>query len=208
MCVSLFSLIVTELRYQFNLIELNGLHKFSIAFQIHLKMAVGVGHKYSHGMHWYERVTNWIVPQQRSAASKIDWSKIGTSLGLKGQTAASLSAFKKRNDDARRKVQLLSDAPQTVDFAHYRSTLKNQAIIDEIENHFKSFKPATYDVSRQIKAIEAFEAQAVKNAEETKGVVDKELGDLEKTLKNIEEARPFEDLTVVSGVYLELVLYS
>ena len=39
--------------------------------------------------------------------------------------------------------------------------------------------------------------QAVKNAQETKGLVDKELGDLEKTLKNIEEARPFEDLTVV-----------
>ena len=52
-------------------------------------------------------------------------------------------------------------------------------------------------MNRQIKAIEAFEAQAVKSAEETKGVVDKELKDLEKTLKNIEEARPFEDLTVV-----------
>ena len=79
--------------------------------------------------------------------------------------------------------------------------LKNQAIVDEIENHFKSFKPATYDVGRQLKAIEAFEAQAVKNAEETKGVVDKELGDLEKTLKNIEDARPFEDLTVVCYAY-------
>lgn len=73
-------------------------------------------------------------------------------------------------------------------------------MIDEIENHFKTFKPATYDVSRQIKAIEAFEAQAIKNAEETKGRVDMELKDLEKTLKNIEEARPFEDLTVVRGV--------
>ena len=86
-----------------------------------------------------------------------------------------------------------------MNFESYRSQLKNQAVIDEIESHFKSFKPATYDVSRQIKAIEAFEAQAVKNAEETKGLVDKELGDLEKTLKNIEEARPFEDLTVVCG---------
>lgn len=74
-------------------------------------------------------------------------------------------------------------------------------MIDEIENHFKSFKPATYDVGRQIKAIEAFETQAVKNAQETKGLVDKELADLEKTLKNIEEARPFEDLTVVCGIY-------
>lgn len=122
---------------------------------------------------------------------------MSTSLGLRGQTAASLQAFKKRSDDARRRVQALSEQPQTVDFAHYRSLLKNQAVVDEIEKHFSTFKPATYDVARQIKAIEAFEAQAIKNAEETKGRVDMELKDLEKTLKNIEEARPFEELTVV-----------
>merc|ERR1712230_35367 len=93
----------------------------------------------------------------RSAALKLDWAKVTQSLGLRGQTAASLQAIKK---------------------------------------HFATFKPATYDVGRQIKAIEAFEAQAVKNAEETKGRVDLELKDLAATLKNIEEARPFEDLTV------------
>jgi hypothetical protein len=92
---------------------------------------------------------------------------------------------------------MLSEQPQKVDFSHYRSILKNQAVVDEIEKHFSTFKPATYDVGRQIKAIEAFEAQAIKNAEETKGRVDLELKDLEKTLRNIEEARPFEDLTVV-----------
>jgi hypothetical protein len=75
--------------------------------------------------------------------------------------------------------------------------LKNQAIVDEIEKSFSSFKPQTYDVSRQLKAIEAFEAQAVQSAEETKAVVDKELSDLQKTLKNIEDARPFDELTVV-----------
>lgn len=135
--------------------------------------------------------------RQRSAPFKIDWAKIGTSLGLRGQTAASLQAFKKRNDDARRKVQVLSDQPQEIDFAHYRSVLKNQSVVDEIESYFKTFKPVTYDVNRQIKAIEAFEAQAVKNAEETKDKVNMELRDLEKTLQNIEEARPFEELTVV-----------
>ncbi|KAF4630928.1 hypothetical protein G7Y89_g7198 [Cudoniella acicularis] len=132
----------------------------------------------------------------RSAALKLDWAKVTTSLGLRGQTAASLQAFKKRNEDARRRVQQLSEQPSKVDFAHFRSILKNQAVVDEIEKHFSSFKPTTYDVNRQIKAIEAFEAQAIKNAEETKGRVDLELKDLEKTLKNIEEARPFEDLTV------------
>ncbi|KJK64352.1 ATP synthase D chain mitochondrial ATP5H [Aspergillus parasiticus SU-1] len=133
---------------------------------------------------------------QRSAALKIDWVKVTSSLGLRGQTAASLQAFKKRNDDARRKVQLLSEQPQTIDFAHYRKVLKNQAIVDEIENQFKTFKPATYDVSRQLKAIDAFEAQAVQSAEETKGKVEAELRSLEKTLENIETARPFDELTV------------
>ncbi|KAF1949221.1 NAC-domain-containing protein [Byssothecium circinans] len=132
----------------------------------------------------------------RSAALKLDWTKIGTQLGLRGQTAAALQAFKKRNDDARRKVTLLQEQPQTVNFAQYRSVLKNTAIVDEIEKSFNAFKPQTYDVNRQIKAIEAFEAQAVKSAEETKSVVDKELSDLQKTLKNIEDARPFDDLTV------------
>ena len=134
---------------------------------------------------------------QRSAALKLDWAKVTNSLGLRGQTVASLQAFKKRNEDARRRVAMLSEQPQKVDFAHYRSILKNQAIVDEIEKHFSSFKPVAYDVGRQIKAIEAFEAQAVKSAEETKGKVDLELKDLEKTLKNIEEARPFDELTVV-----------
>lgn len=122
---------------------------------------------------------------------------MSTSLGLRGQTAASLQSFKKRNDDARRKVQVLSEQPQAVDFSHYRKVLKNQAIVDELENHFKNFKPASYDVSRQLKAIDAFEAQAVQNAEQTKGKIDSELVNLQKTLENIETARPFEDLTVV-----------
>lgn len=71
-------------------------------------------------------------------------------------------------------------------------------MVDEIEKQFKAWKPVTYDVARQIKAIEAFEATAVKSAEDTKGVVDGELKDLERTLKNIEDARPFDQLSVVS----------
>ncbi|KAL9610007.1 MAG: hypothetical protein Q9204_009111, partial [Flavoplaca sp. TL-2023a] len=110
----------------------------------------------------------------RSAATKIDWTRITSSLGLKGSTASSLQAFKKRNDDARRKLALLQSQPTSVDFSKYRSTLNNTAVVDEIEGHFSRFRPATYDVGRQLKAIEAFEGQAVKSAEETKGRVDEE----------------------------------
>ncbi|EME89095.1 uncharacterized protein MYCFIDRAFT_201783 [Pseudocercospora fijiensis CIRAD86] len=132
----------------------------------------------------------------RSAALKIDWTNLGAKLGLRGNTAAALQNFKQRNDIARRKVQVLSEQPSTVDFSHYRSILKNQDVINDIEKQFNAFQPKKYDVQRQIKAIEAFEAQAVKSAEETKSKVDAELRDLDKTLKNIETARPFEDLTV------------
>lgn len=60
----------------------------------------------------------------------------------------------------------------------------------------------TYDVGRQLQAIEAFEAQALTSAEETKTKVDTELKSLEATLRNIEEARSFEELTVVSvGIF-------
>ncbi|KAL8350839.1 hypothetical protein RB601_000952 [Gaeumannomyces tritici] len=133
----------------------------------------------------------------RSTALKIDWAQVTTSLGLRGQTVAALHAFKKRNDDVRRKVQQLSEQPTTVDFASYRAVLKNRAVVDEIEKRFAAFKPAAYDVSRQLKAIDAFEVEAVKNAEATKTQVDLELKDLQATLKNIEEARPFDELTVV-----------
>ncbi|KAJ1335680.1 ATP synthase epsilon chain [Microdochium nivale] len=132
----------------------------------------------------------------KSAALKLDWTKVISSLGLRGQTVTSLQAFKSRNENARRKVQQLSEQPTTVDFAHYRSILKNTAVIDEIEKRFKDFKPASYDVSRQLKSIEAFEVQAIQNAEATKEKVDLELKDLEATLKNIETARPFDELTV------------
>jgi hypothetical protein len=134
-------------------------------------------------------------PIQRAAA-KLDWSKIPSQLGLRGSTASSLSAFKKRHDDARRRVQVLSEAPSSVDFAYYRSVLKNTAVIDEIEEYYKTFTAKTYDVSKQIKAIESFESVAMKNAEETKGKVEVELRSLEKALGDIEGARPWEETTV------------
>ncbi|RWA05087.1 hypothetical protein EKO27_g10017 [Xylaria grammica] len=148
-----------------------------------------------HSFPFSHHIANMAAPA-RSAALKLDWAKVTSSLGLRGQTVASLQAFKSRNENARRKVQVLSEQPTTVDFAHYRSVLKNQAVIDEIEKRFSAFQPAKYDVSRQLKAIEAFEVEAVKNAQATKEKVDLELRDLEATLKNIETARPFDELTV------------
>lgn len=69
-------------------------------------------------------------------------------------------------------------------------------MIDEIEQYFKTFKPKTYDVEKQVRSIEAFEQVAIKNAEETKGKVEIELKSLEKALGDIEGARGWDEMTV------------
>ena len=77
------------------------------------------------------------------------------------ETIASLQAFRKRHADAQRLHAQYASQPTAVDFSHYRSILKNQAIVDEAEKLSKDFKPVTYDVNAHIKAIEAFETKAV-----------------------------------------------
>ncbi|KAF8592472.1 ATP synthase d subunit [Ramaria rubella] len=132
----------------------------------------------------------------RVAAKAVDFARIYSSLGLSKETVASLQAFRKRHSEAQRIHAQLSAQPTTIDISYYRSVLKNQAVVDEAERTLKEFKPVTYDVQAHIKAIEAFEATAVAKAQETSQRIDEELKDLQATLENIEQARPFEDLTV------------
>ncbi|KAG5368510.1 ATP synthase subunit d [Yarrowia sp. C11] len=136
------------------------------------------------------------VAAARSSAVKVDWGKIVSSLGLTGATVSSLQAFRKRHEEAKKNAYELQNQPTEVDFSHYRKVLKNQKVVDEIEQHFKSFKPVTYDVSKQLKTIDAFEAKALEDAKTTEGKVNQEIGDLQKTLENIESARPFDQLSV------------
>ena len=77
------------------------------------------------------------------------------------ETIASLQAFRKRHADAQRIQAQFAAQPTTVDLEHYRSILRNKGVVDEAEKILRDFKPVTYDVNAQIKAIEAFEAKAV-----------------------------------------------
>ncbi|KAF5333425.1 hypothetical protein D9611_002347 [Ephemerocybe angulata] len=129
------------------------------------------------------------------AAAAVDFSRIYSSLGLGRETIAAVQAFRKRHADAQRVATHFASQPTTVDFAHYRSVLKNKAIVDEAEKLLKEFKPTTYDVSATLQAIETFEAKAVSKAQETEQKIDVELKELQATLANIEDARPFDQLT-------------
>lgn len=131
-----------------------------------------------------------------AASGKLNWAKVIATLKLSGKTAAQLTAFKKRNDEARRQLFELKAQETSVDFDHYRSVLKNSSVVDKIEQSFSSYKPVALDASKQLSTIEAFEKQALANAKETEQLVASELSALQETLKNIESARPFDQLTV------------
>src|SRR5579859_1492194 len=136
----------------------------------------------------------------RSAVAKIDWTRLTSALSLTPQTTSALTSFRKRNVDAHNKLNQLKTSRTEVDFAHYRSILKNQAIVDEIQRAAKAFKPVTYDVSSILKGIEGFEAEAVKNAEQTEKKISEQLVDLEETIKNIDQARKPDELSVCSFI--------
>ncbi|KDR83516.1 hypothetical protein GALMADRAFT_235706 [Galerina marginata CBS 339.88] len=132
----------------------------------------------------------------KAAAVAVDFSRIYSSLGLGKETISALQAFRKRHMEAQRLNHVYSNQPSSVSFDHYRSVLKNQAIVDEAEKTLKEFKPVTYDVNAHVKAIETFETKAVAKAKETEEKIDVELKQLQETLDNIEQARPFDQLTV------------
>ncbi|ORX93264.1 putative ATP7-F1F0-ATPase complex, FO D subunit [Basidiobolus meristosporus CBS 931.73] len=131
----------------------------------------------------------------RSAITHIDWSKLA-SLGLKKDTAASLTSFRKRYDELKRNVDALKEQKTDIDFAHYRTLLKNKKVVDQAEKAFSTFKPVKYNLDAQLKVISAFEEKAVQKAQFTAKQLDLEVADLKETIKNIEQARPIEDLTV------------
>jgi len=132
----------------------------------------------------------------KAATAAVDFTRIYSTLGLGKETVAALQAFRKRHSEAQRITGQLNAQPTTVDLAHYRSVLKNKAIVDEAEKILRDFKPVTYDVGAHVKAIETFETKAIAKAKETEAQIDVELKDLQATLANIQDARPFEDLTV------------
>ncbi|KAI8854178.1 hypothetical protein BC829DRAFT_424533 [Chytridium lagenaria] len=134
----------------------------------------------------------------RSAVTKIDWAALGSK--LKPETVAAVNAFRRRHADLVKTVSELKEQNTTINFEQYRSVLKNQKVVNDAEKAFAAFKPATYDLSEQLRIIQQQEAKA------TQKKVNVELLELNELLTNIETARPVDQLTVddVAKAYPEL----
>ncbi|KAJ3038884.1 ATP synthase d subunit [Rhizophlyctis rosea] len=131
--------------------------------------------------------------QTRSAAQRIDWS--GLAAKIRPETAASIAAFRRRHQELVKTVADLKEQNTTINFDHYRSTLKNAKVVSEAERAFKGFTPASYDLTEQLRIIGEQEKKAIASAEATRAKVAGELNELKTLQKNINEARPFYDYT-------------
>ncbi|WFD41513.1 ATP synthase d subunit [Malassezia psittaci] len=147
-----------------------------------------------------------------ASKAAVDFSKVLAS-GLSKQTSAELVSFRKRSDEAKRVVTQLKQLSTSVDFAHYKNVLKvsweitrafanskNQDVVADAEKLLNNFKPKTYDVAAQTKALHSFETTAIQQAEEAAAKIETELKDLKETLSNIENARPFDQLTATDVI--------
>ncbi|KAI5479850.1 ATP synthase D chain, mitochondrial [Pseudohyphozyma bogoriensis] len=132
----------------------------------------------------------------KAAQVAVDWARITGKLGLPKETLQALSSFRKRAADARLQHAQVTEHKAEIDFEHYRKILKNKSVVDEGEKLFKGFKPADYDVAAQLKTIEAFEGKALESAKAVVSATESELTGLNATLKNIEDARPFDQLSL------------
>lgn len=93
-------------------------------------------------------------------AAALDLAKI-SNLGLGKNTLAQISAFRKRADDAKRQLAQLKQHNTDIHFAHYNKVLRNKDVVSQAQKILSQFKPVTYDVQAQLKAIDAFESKAV-----------------------------------------------
>lgn len=94
-----------------------------------------------------------------SVARNVNWTSLSTK--LKPETMASLNAFRRRHADLQKTLVELKEQDTAIDFSHYRKVLKNTKVIDNAEKALKGFKPATYDLTLQIKMIEDAKNNAV-----------------------------------------------
>ncbi|KAG5437734.1 hypothetical protein PCANB_000447 [Pneumocystis canis] len=132
----------------------------------------------------------------RSTASKINWTKLRSCYKLNTTTISSLLEFQKRNIDAQTKVNLLQEQAQGINFSYYHSIIKDKTLLNEIEKDVKGFKPLKYNIDSQMKMINLLETKAFQSAKKMEYQIDLELIQLKKTLLNIQQARPIEDLTI------------
>ncbi|KAI5448827.1 ATP synthase d subunit [Naganishia albida] len=132
----------------------------------------------------------------KNAVSKVDWTKITSGLGLGKETLSELGAFRARHAAAATKNASLKATVPEIDLARYKSILRDQRAVEQAQKVLSEFKPATYDLAKFTSAIDAFEGRAVEAAKATVEKISSEEKDLQSTLSNIQDARPFEDLTI------------
>jgi F-type H+-transporting ATPase subunit d len=94
-----------------------------------------------------------------SLATKVNWGALSSK--LKPETVAAVNAFRRRQTDLQKTLDELKEQNTSIDFEHYRKILSNKKVVADAEKAFAAFRPATYDLSEQLRIIDQQEVKAV-----------------------------------------------
>ncbi len=74
--------------------------------------------------------------------------------------------------------------------------LQNKQVLKNAQEALERFTPTKLDISQELNTLSKLRVQAVQDAQKTQEMLAKEMTELQLLLKDIEEARPIDQLTV------------
>lgn len=102
------------------------------------------------------------------AVPKVNWSKL--TAPLRPETVAAIAAFRGRNVELLKQIETLQAQDVTLDFAGFRNRIADSKVVDDAEKVLSSFKPKTFDTSKQIAELNKGEQLAVSTSLSKNGV--------------------------------------
>jgi F-type H+-transporting ATPase subunit d len=124
---------------------------------------------------------------------KLDYVKLQSK--LKPETWASVQSFRTRHAQLQKTLNELKDSSAEINFDAYK-VLKNQQVVEEAKRALSSQKILKFHSEKQLQEIEKARQAAVSLAKKTEQSIQAEMSELKVLQKDIEEARPIEELTV------------
>jgi F-type H+-transporting ATPase subunit d len=110
---------------------------------------------------------------------------------LRQETLKKIAQFRQRKT-----VLLKAKQDLLASLALPEYSLQNTKVLENAKASLQQFTPAKLDIQKELKELKKQKETAVQNANQTQLLIKQELQELEQLLKDIQTARPIDQLTV------------
>ncbi|NXH15951.1 ATP5H synthase, partial [Bucco capensis] len=130
---------------------------------------------------------------RRAAIKAVDWAAFAER--VPANQKAMFNALKTRSDALSARLAALPEKPPAIDWAYYKSTVANAAMVDEFQKKFSALK-VPEPVDTQSAKIDAQEQEAAKSTAEYVQASKARIATYEQQLQKFRSMIPFDQMTV------------